>query len=130
MILLFKLILLTVIIVLALRVALSEGMLLERVGEYLETKAKENKVYDVLGICPWCSGTLQSITAHFAAFGLGILPFEWDWQLFIRWPLVVFGASFISGMCWTIYLTLNQIKEKNEAEAAYFNSLFTEKTDT
>lgn len=130
MILLLKLILLTVIIVLALRVALSEGMLLEKLGKNLEDRVeKGQKVWDLI-ICPWCSGTLQSITAHFAAFGLGILPFEWNWQLLIRWPLVVFGACFVSGMSWAIYLTLNQIKKKNEAEAAYYNSLFTEKTDS
>lgn len=129
MILLFKLILLTVIIVLALRVALSENMLLEKLGKNLEERVERGqRIWDII-ICPWCSGTLQSITAHFAAFGLGILPFEWNWQLLIRWPLVVFGASFISGMCWTIYLTLNQIKEKNEAEAAYFNSMFMEQNE-
>jgi hypothetical protein len=119
MILLFKLIVLTVIIVLALRVALSEGMLLEKLGSYFERKVDEgNRFFDIF-ICPWCSGTLQSLTAHAFAFGLGILPFEWNWQLLIRWPLVVFASSFISGVLWTVYLTLNQIKEKNQAEAEY-----------
>lgn len=123
MILLIKLILITVIIVLALRVALSEGMLLERLGKNLEDRVERGqKIYDLI-VCPWCSGSLQSITAHGFAFGLGILPFEWSWQLLIRWPLVIFGASFISGMLWTIYLTLNQIKEKNEAEFHYFKNL-------
>jgi hypothetical protein len=120
MILLFKLIILTVIIVLALRVALSEGMLLEKLGGYFERKVDEgNRFFDIF-VCPWCSGTLQSLTAHAFAFGLGILPFEWNWQLLIRWPLVVFASSFISGVLWTVYLTLNQIKENNMAQAEYY----------
>lgn len=123
MILLFKLISLTVIIVLALRVALSEGMLLERVGIWAEKKVDEGyKIFDLL-VCTWCSGTLQSLTAHAFAFGLGILPWEFNWQLVIRWPLVVFGASFISGMLWTIYLTLNQIKDRNESQSEYYKTL-------
>lgn len=113
----------TVVIVLALKIALSEKMLLEKLGERLERKIEDgHKIWDLI-ICPWCAGTLQSITAHFFAFGLGILPFEWNWQLLIRWPLVVFGASFISGTLWTIVLTLNQIKDRNEQEKLYFESL-------
>lgn len=123
MIVLFKLTILTVIIVLALRVAMSERMLLEKAGRYFEKKVNDgHKIYDLF-VCPWCSGTLQSITAHGFAFGLGILPFEWNWQLLIRWPLVVFGSSFIAGVLWTIYLTLNQIKESNEAQSIYFKSI-------
>lgn len=120
-----QLILITVVIVLALRIALSEGMLLENLGEYLESRAKKNKLFDLLGVCPWCSGTLFSIPAHFFAFGLGVIPFGWDWELLIRWPLVVFGCSFISGTLWTIVLTLNQIKDRNEQEKLYFESLNT-----
>lgn len=121
MILILKLVILTVIIVLALRVAMSDKMLLEKVGKFFEKKVEEGHKWADLIVCPWCSGTLQSITAHAFAFGLGILPLEWNWQLLIRWPVVVFASSFISGMLWTIYLTINQIKEKNEIEAHYYN---------
>lgn len=120
MILLFKLVALTVIIVLALRVALSEGMLLEKLGAYFERKVDEGHKYFELFICPWCMGSLQSVTSHFFAFGLGILPFEFNWQLLIRGILVIFASSFISGLLWTVYLTLNQIKENNQAQAEYY----------
>lgn len=120
MILLFKLIILTVIIVLALRVALSEGMLLERLGRFFERKVDDGYKIFELAICPWCSGTLLSIPAHFFAFGIGVLPFQWNMELLIRWPLVVFASSFISGILWTIYLTLNQIKENNQTQAEYY----------
>lgn len=123
MIVLFKLIILTVMIVLAMRVAMSDKMLLENMGRYFERKVDEGyKVFDLF-VCPWCSGTFFSLPAHCFAFGLGIIPFQWSWQLLIRWPLVVFGSCFISGMLWTIYLTLNQIKENSEAQGNYFRSI-------
>ncbi len=106
MILIFKLILITFILVMGLKIAMSEDMLLEKLGNWFGEKAKSNKVFELF-VCPWCMGTLQSITAHFFAFGLGLLPFEWNWQLLIRWPLVVMGASLLSGLTWTIYLKIN-----------------------
>lgn len=126
MILLLKLILITFILVMALKIVTSEGMLLEKVGKYLKRQIeKGNKLAD-LGYCEWCTSTPMSIVAHFFAFGLGVLPFQWNWQLLIRWPLVVGGASFLSGMAWTIYLTINDIKENNEAQAKYFKNLNSE----
>lgn len=122
MIILFELILITFIIVMGLKIAMSEGMLLEKLGNYFEKKAEEKKVFDLF-ICPWCMSTLQSITAHLFAFGLGLLPFEWNWQLLIRWPLVVMGSSFLCGNVWNIYETINRVKERNEAEASYFLGL-------
>ncbi len=123
MILLFKLILITFILVMGLKIAMSEGMLLERVGKYFQKKVDAGyKVFDLF-VCPWCMSTLQSITAHAFAFGLGILPLEFNWQLVIRWPLIVMGSSFLCGNAWNIYETINRIRERNEAEANYFNSL-------
>ena len=62
-----KLIGVTVVLVLALKIVMSEGMLLEKLGKFFERKIKEgHKAYDLF-YCEWCSGTLQSITAHFIA---------------------------------------------------------------
>ena len=122
-----KLIALTVTIVMALKIALSKGMLLEKLGDYFERKVDEgHKIFDLF-ICPWCANTLQVFTAHAFAFGLNILPFEFNWQLLIRIPLVVFASSFISGNLWNLYETINRIREKNEAEADYYNSLLENK---
>lgn len=124
MILLFKLITLTVIIVLGLKIAMSDGMLLERLGRFFERKIDEGyKVFDLF-YCQWCMSTLSSIVAYFFAFGLNILPFEWDWQLLIRWPLIVMGGSIVAGNIWNVYLTINQIKDRNEVEAAYYKTFF------
>ncbi len=122
MMILFQQILITFILVMGLKIAMSEDMLLESVGNYFEDMAKRYKVFELF-ICPWCMSSLQSITAYFFAFGLDLLPFEWNWQLLIRWPLIVMGSSFISGNAWNIYETINRIRVKNEAEAIYYNDL-------
>lgn len=123
MILLLKLIGISFICVMGLKIVMSEGMLLEKLGKFFEKKIDEgNKIYDLF-YCQWCMGTLQSITAHFFAFGLGILPFEWNWQLLIRWPLVVMGTGFVSGIAWTIYQTINDIRERNQIQAKYYNNV-------
>lgn len=114
-----KLILITVVLVLGLKIAMSEGMLLERVGKYFELKIEEGHKWMDLFFCQWCMSTLQSIVAYFFAFGLNVIPFEWNWQLLIRWPLVVMGGSIIAGNIWNLYLAVNQIKDKNEIEYEY-----------
>jgi hypothetical protein len=118
-----KLIGITVVLVLGLKVAMSEGMLLENLGKFFERKIEDGKkIYDLF-FCEWCSSTLQTITAHGFAFGLWIIPFEWNWQLLIRYPLVVMASSFIAGNLWNLYLTTNKIKEKNEVETEYYKAL-------
>lgn len=106
-----------------LKIAMSEKMLLEKLGGFFERKIDEGyKIFDLF-YCQWCMGTLCVIYAHFFAFGLEVLPFEWNWQLLIRYPLLVCASSFICGNVWNIYETINRIKEKNEAEANYLKSL-------
>ena len=122
-----KLILITCTCVMGLKIAFSKGMLLENIGEWLENKVEAgHKAYELF-ICPWCMATLQSIVAHAFAFGLGILPMEWNWQLLIRWPLVVMASSFICGNAWNLYETINRIRERNEAERDYYDN--TQKND-
>lgn len=122
-----KLIAITVTLVLGLKIGMSDGMLLERLGRFFERKIDEGKkVYDLF-FCQWCMSTLQSIVAYFFAFGLGVIPFEWNWELLIRWPLIVLGGSIVAGNLWNLYLTVNQIKEKNEIEVDYYKSLMYEK---
>lgn len=105
-----------------LKISMSEGMIFERVGEFFKRKVDAGQKFYDLFICPWCMNTLQSITAHIFAFGLGILHWDFNWQLLIRWPLVVMGASFLSGNAWNIYETINRIKERNEIQYDYFLS--------
>lgn len=106
-----------------LKVAMSEDMLLERLGEWFKKQIDEGKKVYSLFYCQWCMSTSCSVVAYFFAFGLGILPFEFNWQLVIRWPLIVMGGSFVSGNLWNIYETINRIKERNEWEAYHYENL-------
>lgn len=126
MVVLIKLTIITVIIVLGLKVAMSENMLLDKLGMYFERKVDEGYKYFDLFICPWCMPTIFSIIAHGFALGLNIIPYEWNWQLLIRYPLLVGASSFIAGNLWNLYLTVNQIKEKNETETEYFKMLMSQ----
>lgn len=106
-----------------LKIAMSDKMLLENLGRYFERKVDNGqKIFDLF-ICPWCMGTLQAITAHAFAFGLNLLPFEWNWQLLIRYPLIVMASGLIDGLIWTTYTTINQIRERNEEEKIFFYKL-------
>lgn len=123
---LLKLISITFILVMGLKIAMSNDMLLEKIGNYFEDMVdKGYKIFELF-ICPWCMPTLFSIVAHGFAIGLAIIPMEWNWQLLIRWPLIFMASSFLCGNAWNIYETINRIREKNEAQANYFNSLFEE----
>lgn len=122
-------ILITCTCVMGLKIALSEGMLLEKIGSWLEYKIETgHKVYNLF-ICPWCMASLQSLVAHGFALGLGVIPLEWHWSLLFRWPLVVMASSFICGNLWNIYETINRIREKNEAERDWYFNLFSDQED-
>ena len=118
-----KLIGIAVVLVLSLKIVMSQGMLLERLGAYFERKTDEGVKWVDLIYCQWCMGTVASIVAHFFAFGLAIIPFAWDWQLLIRYPLIVGATSIIAGNLWNLYLTINAIKEHYETETRYLKSL-------
>lgn len=106
------------------KISTAEGMIFEKIGLWGEQKVKEgHKIFEALIVCQWCLPSFHSLIAHGFAFGLGILPFEFNWQLIIRLPLVIMGASFLSGNAWGIYETINRIRERNEAEAIYFETL-------
>lgn len=124
MIVVFKLIIILSIWVLGIKIATAEGMRFQSLGEWGQKKVDEGyKVFEALIVCQWCLPSFHSLFAYGFAFCLGIIPFEFDWKLIIMWPLVVMGASLTSGLTWTIYQTINAVKERNEAETEYFNSL-------
>lgn len=110
------------------KISTADGMIFERLGKWGERKVDEGYIiFEALIVCQWCLPSFHSIIAHAFAFGLGVLPMEFNWQLLIRLPLVIMGASFLTGNAWNIYETINRIKERNEAEAEYFNSVIENK---
>lgn len=120
MIILIKLIGITVMLTLGWKVVISEDMLLERVGYWLTDKVEQgNKIFE-LWLCPWCT-TFFVLLAFGFGFGLEIITLSW--KLFLLFPLCVAGSSFISGILWTIYQTINTVKENNEAQSEHFKTI-------
>lgn len=122
MIILFKLSFLTIITVLAWRIAVSEDMVFERVGKWAEARVDEGKKIFELLICPWCMATIWTLPAWGLAHLTGIVKFD-NWNLIFYYPLCVFISSIVCGFTWTLYLTVNQIKDKNEIEAKYLKNM-------
>ena len=121
MIELFQLILITFIWVMGIKISTAEDMIFERIGDYGKRKVDEgHKIWDAIVVCEWCLPSIHSIFGTSFAMGLGVIPFEINKELFIRWPLVIMGTSLISGLTWLAYTTINRIKEKNEFESEYY----------
>lgn len=118
---LIKVILITFIWVMGIKISTSEGMVFEKLGKYAERKVEKGyKIWEALIACEWCLPSVHSVFGYAFSFGIGIIPFEFQWKYIIMLPIVIMGTSFLSGNVWNIYLTINKIKENNEAQAAYF----------
>lgn len=110
--------------VLGIKIVTAEGMIFENIGKYGKQKIEEGyKVYEALVNCEWCLPSIHSIFGYVFAFALGVIPFEWNWNYIIMWPIVVMGTSLCTGLTWTIYLTINDIKDNNEIQAKYYRHM-------
>lgn len=122
MILLFELVILTFILVIGFKISTQPEMIFEKIGNWANAKIdKGYKVFNLL-VCPWCMNSLFSLPAMVFAYGIGVIDC-FTWNLLWYYPLVVGLASFISGMTWTIYLTMNSKKEYyDNAQKFYYLS--------
>lgn len=111
------LVLLTSIWIWGVKIATSEDMVLENLGTWGEKKVNEgHKIFEPLLTCEWCMPSIHSLVGYAFAFGLGIIPFEFEWRLVIEYPLVVIGSSIVTGNTWNLYKTINAVRERAEAE--------------
>lgn len=123
MIVLFKLILITTIWCLGFKVLTEQGMLLGKLGEYGKRKVLEGKIlFDPLVVCEFCLPSIHSIIGYGFAIALGIIS-KFEFNLLYMYPLVAMGTSISCGFIWNGYLTMNRIKERNEMEYEYYDSL-------
>lgn len=110
--------------VLGVKIGTAEGMLFENVGKYGKRKVEEgHKIFDALIVCEWCLPSIHSVFGYGFAFALDVIPFEWNWDYIIMWPIVVIGTSLCTGLTWTIYKTINDIKDNNENQAKYYKAM-------
>lgn len=117
---LLYLIFFTSLTVLAWKIASGEDMILEGVGNYASYKVEEdgNKWYELLR-CQWCMPSVWSSVGFAFAFIFNVLPFEWHWDYIALYILCVFGSSLTCGMIWTMYITMNAKRDKDEQETEY-----------
>lgn len=109
MIIIFKLILITSMLVLGWKIVISEGMLLEDIGLWAQAKVESgNRAYDYI-ICQWCLPSSVGIIAYAVAYFIGVI--HKDVRLAYAYPLVVCGSSILCGFSWAAYTTLNSIRE-------------------
>lgn len=107
---LFSLIVVTSILVVALRVAISEDMLLENIGFWAEDKiAKGHKIFKLL-TCPFCAPSVMSIAGYFFCIVTGIVSYS-SYKVALLYPLVVCGASILSGFSWSVLMLLDSKTE-------------------
>lgn len=119
--LLLKLIVLTSIWCLGIKIATAEGMVLERLGNYASKKVNEGKIiFDPLINCEWCLPSIHSLFGYAFALGIGLIN-TFSWKLVVMYPLVVIGSSVVCGLTWTVYQMVNAIKEMNNVGIEYYH---------
>lgn len=123
MILLFSLIIITSILTLGFTIISQEGMALYKIREWAKKKNDEgNKWVEPLFLCIWCMPSIWSSFGFFFAYQIAVLKCD-TWNILWYYPLCVGGSSILGGLIWTVYLTINSVKERNEVEADFSKSI-------
>lgn len=83
-------------------------------------ESKKSKWFEPLILCPWCLPSVHSMFGYF--FGW-ILGFNITWNIIMVYPLVVAGASVVSGTVWTIceYLFIKTKYFSHIEKLSYFD---------
>lgn len=123
MIILFKLITITTIWCLGIKILTSKGMLLQSIGDYGHKRVSEGKlIFDPLIACEFCLPSIHSIIGYSFAIALGVIT-NFSWSLVFMYPLVAMGSSIECGFIWNGYLTMINIQERNQIQSEYYDSL-------
>ncbi len=109
MIIILKIILITSIWCLGIKISTAKGMIFEKMGNWAQQKVDAgNNIYQTLLTCPWCMPSVHSLIGFLFAIGLGIVD-HISLELLIMWPLIIMGASVMTGLIWAIYEAISQI---------------------
>lgn len=112
------LILITSIWCLGVTIVSQPGMGLGFLREWAEGKKKI--IFMPLILCPWCLPSIHSVFGYLFAFNIGV---KITWATVIAYPLVVAGASLLTGIVWSLY-ELIDVKTnyyKNIEQMSYFD---------
>lgn len=121
-VILFKLIVITSILVLAWTIVTQQGMALYSIREWANIKhEKGGKWVEPVLVCHWCMPSVWSLLGFSIAFGLGILNFEW--RLILLYPLTVGGSSLTCGLIWGLHRLIEERTSYyiNASKLSYLN---------
>ncbi len=123
MIILIKLVIVTSLLILGYTIASQEEMVLHSVRVWAEKKYDEGwRWLKPVFLCIWCMASVWSLFGFVFAYQLGFIKCD-SWNILWYYPLCVCGSSLLSGLTWTIYTTINAVKDKQEAQAIYFENI-------
>lgn len=112
----------TSVVVLAWRIAISEGMLLEKVSIYAEYKVeKGNKAFELIQ-CPFCMPTLFTFFGWVFILGLQILPLELNAQYVLIHLIAWFSCCIFCGFTWVAYKAVVAKKDYYETAKKYYEN--------
>ena len=113
-IIILKIILITTCLVWGVKISTEEGMVFEKLGMWADKKIESGQKYwEAILRCPFCMPSFWGLVS----IGIGYLLNICDsWNIFIAYPVIVGGASLVSGMIWTCFQLIS-------AAAKYFKFL-------
>lgn len=120
MILIIKLIFLTSIWVLGIKISTANDMVLEKLSIYGQKKIESgHKIVEALIICEWCMPSIHSLIGYLFAIGIGFIS-EFSWSLVVIYPIIVMGSSLTCGIIWNAYMLMNSKKEYYDNAQKYY----------
>ena len=123
MLLLIKLIAITSIWCLGVKILTAQGMAFQKLGLYAAKKVKEGKlIYDPLLACEFCLPSIHSLFGYFFAVVLGTIS-SFSWSLVLIYPLVAMGSSIVTGFTWTGYKALVNYRDLTETKVIFYDNL-------
>lgn len=113
-ILILKIIFITTCLVWGVKISTEEGMVFEKLGAWADKRIdKGEKIWEALLRCPFCMPSIYTAIGYLFAYWLGV---RFTWNDLIAYPIIVGGASLVSGMIWTFFQLI-------AAAAKYFKYL-------
>ncbi len=95
------LIFVTAVLVWGVMISTEPDMVFEKIGAWADNEIKKgNKIWDWILRCPFCMPSLYTSFAYLLTFKLGMWS---DWSMLWAYPIVVCGASLVSGMVWLLF---------------------------
>lgn len=119
--LVFIVVFFTVVWCLGLKIVFSDGMILEKVGQWLTKKVEvENKkIYEPLGYCEFCMPSIHTLVGITFALCSNLICFTWN--IVILYPIFVMASSFLTGVIWNAYGYMKTKQSLTEQKIKYID---------